>query len=126
MTFDPTKPIQTRDGRKARILLTDFCDMPDSVIVAAIKHKISGTEILRHYNSEGVYRFSERSDDLVNIPDHTEPSLHQRQIKALQRQVTRLEQLMLELPEMQHQAKTYISYYVALRTKIKDFLDDNS
>ena len=50
MTFDPTKPVQTRDGRKARIICTDL-NNPAFRIVAVIDHP--GGEYVETYYSNG-------------------------------------------------------------------------
>lgn len=67
MTFDPTKPVQTRDGRKARILCTDF--QADGPIVAAVSYW-NGEEVLVRYQNTGIH-FTARYDqlDLINIPE---------------------------------------------------------
>jgi len=65
--FDPTKPVQTRDGRKARIICTD----KESVhtIVALIK-KSCGTEYAQTYLRDGLcYLHRESDEDLINIPE---------------------------------------------------------
>ena len=124
MTFDPTKPVQTRDGCKARIICTDKGgDYP----IVALVPSTNGKDRIITFNKQGknTTGLSQTKYDLVNIPDHAEPSLHQCQIKVLQRQFSHLEMLMLELPEMQRQARTRINYYVALKNRIKEFLDDN-
>jgi hypothetical protein len=65
--FDPTKPVQTRDGRSARIICTDR--VGGAPIVALVKIGLN-EEANYGYRSDGV-RYSkngDRSDDLVNIP----------------------------------------------------------
>lgn len=65
-TFDPTKPVQTRDGRKARILCVDI-ESQSYPIVAAIKGVRS--ETVESFTSEGrSWLESESDDDLINIP----------------------------------------------------------
>lgn len=72
--FDPSKPVQTRDGRKARILCTDkVCDTswsPDvSTIVALVMHE-AGVEIVNGYYEDGRrYRNNQSLSDLVNVPE---------------------------------------------------------
>lgn len=84
MTFDPTKPVQTRDGRKARILCTDRIHV-DGTIVALIGYPKDsaheGQERILSYYSDGLYkpptyreRFplkAEDDNDLVNVPVKT-------------------------------------------------------
>lgn len=64
-TFDPSKPVQTRDGRPARVLCTDASG---SYPIAAL---INGD--LRTYTSEGLFveDCGEDTLDLVNIPEET-------------------------------------------------------
>lgn len=66
--FDPTKPVQTRDGRKATILCTDL-DNPNYPIGA--RHSDSnGMETVNTFTANGNYRKNDRSSvDLVNIPE---------------------------------------------------------
>ncbi len=68
MTFDPTKPVQTRDGRKARIICTDLRHPWYSMAVAIADE--NGLETISCYSKSG--RWDERYDDensLVNIPE---------------------------------------------------------
>ena len=68
MTFDPTKPVQTRDGRKARILCTDIKGW-NKPIVAAISRR-DGSEFITNHNLNGQLAATEESlTDLVNIPE---------------------------------------------------------
>ncbi len=78
--FDPTKPVQTRDGRYARILCTDFKDAWP--IVAAVATPI-GVEAIRYYRENGLVARNSvplsatgaiayplvDPDDLINIPE---------------------------------------------------------
>ena len=67
--FDPTKPVQTRDGRKARIIATDASD-PHFPIVALLTQKAGG-ERPERYTFAGRYYFGDdilRPTDLVNVP----------------------------------------------------------
>lgn len=69
MTFDPMKPVQTRDGRKARILATDI---KGPFPIAAVIDRIGGIgERVETYSSEGCLgTFSDNCPgDLVNIPE---------------------------------------------------------
>lgn len=71
MTLDITKPVQTRDGKPARIVCTD---MKGTFPVVALVTQKSGNEVVNSYDSNGVYHtFSGKSDnDLVNIPERVE------------------------------------------------------
>ncbi len=71
--FDPTKPVQTRDGRKARILATDKTG--GQPIIALVQDPLSRCcqphEIAESFCSDGryfPYGTDESSKDLVNIP----------------------------------------------------------
>lgn len=69
--FDPTKPVQTRDGRKARILATDLKD-PNYPILAAVTLPRTGLERPIVYTSEGKWSLSRNcfsESDLINIPE---------------------------------------------------------
>lgn len=72
MTFDPTKPVQTRDGRKARIICTDaeFIVMDKSFHVVALVTDHDGNEKPRTFRGNGFIQREdiEVSDDLINIP----------------------------------------------------------
>lgn len=72
MTFDPTKPVRTRDGRPARILCTDLGCVRHPIVAAYTNP--SGAEIVNTYTAEGFcFHGARRSDaDLVNIPDMRE------------------------------------------------------
>lgn len=68
--FDPTKPVQTRDGRKARILATDIAG--DAPIAVAIEIRPGGPEIIGQRDASGFY--AGRKDHpatLVNVPEVT-------------------------------------------------------
>lgn len=73
--FDPTKPVQTRDGRKARILITDLQNQ--TPIVAAITSECD-VENAYHYGIKGNFcdMDIEHRYDLVNIPQKRWVSLN--------------------------------------------------
>ena len=55
MTFDPTRPVQTRDGRPARIVATDrHCPGEDVSIVALVKDKTGTRENVLAYRRDGL------------------------------------------------------------------------
>lgn len=71
MAFDPTKPVQTRDGRKARILCTDLKGREPYTIVATHRNKSDeDVEYVSTFTAEGRMFGSEQCNpnDLVNIP----------------------------------------------------------
>lgn len=66
--FDPTKPVQTRDGRKARIVDTNYKGGPKSIL--AIVTLNSTLEAAHAYNKDGSYLTNMTQDlDLINIPE---------------------------------------------------------
>lgn len=68
MTFDPTKPVRTRDGRPARILAADVKDPDGRAIVAAISRNDSKEELYT-FQANGRYSLEFTNPrDLVNIP----------------------------------------------------------
>jgi hypothetical protein len=66
MTFDPSKPVQTRDGRPARILCTDI-KHPNYSIAAAYTNQF-GVEIISSYTTDGISS-GHGSVDLINVPE---------------------------------------------------------
>lgn len=67
MTFDPTKPVQTRDGRKARIICTD--KKGAYPIVAVVEFGLK-EEFAYSYTAIGS-SINNSCLDLVNIPERT-------------------------------------------------------
>jgi len=67
MTFDPTKPVQTRDGNKARIICSDR--LAGQSVVALIEH--CGSEIIAWFYANGRSNSDniDRPGDLVNVPE---------------------------------------------------------
>ena len=67
--FDPTKPVQTRDGRAARIICTNR-KMARATIDALVT-QADGSEFLEGFgDTGGVHNSAYRSaNDLVNIPE---------------------------------------------------------
>lgn len=67
--FDPTKPVQTRDGRKARIICTDVRD--DYYPIMALVQGCTG-EYAMSYTGDGSHHHrshvGDLPDDLINIP----------------------------------------------------------
>lgn len=72
MKFDPTKPFQTRDGRKARLLCTDAKGRIGSEAqpIVALITRPDGTEFAGQYTIDGHFYTDSQlsSSDLVNIP----------------------------------------------------------
>lgn len=69
MTFDSSKPVQTRDGRPARIICTD-AKYGDTARIVGLITQPNGDEFVAHYQSDGVWRNSgvTSHDDLINTP----------------------------------------------------------
>lgn len=62
--FDPKKPVETRDGKSARIICTDR--IRDDSIIALVLH--SDCERIRTYREDGSYFTDQESGlDLINI-----------------------------------------------------------
>lgn len=68
MTFDPTKPVQTRDGRKARILCTD-AEEPTPIVALVTGRYISG-EFVAKFRTDGSFHLKGSEEtDLINVPE---------------------------------------------------------
>jgi len=71
MTFNPTKPIQTRDGKPARILCIDARgDLPIVALVGAPGE----SEYVQRYTADGCAYLGQRGTpssrlDLINVPE---------------------------------------------------------
>lgn len=77
MTFDPAKPVRTRDGRPARIVATD-AKIDEYPIVALVLDE-DGREHNEGYTAEGRYYGpsvygspKDHPTDLVNVPEIAE------------------------------------------------------
>ena len=67
MKFDPTKPVQTLDGRKARIIATD---RKGGLPIVALVEDATGCEIVFLQRSDGRWGENDVSPhDLVNVPE---------------------------------------------------------
>lgn len=67
-TFDPTKPVQTKDGREARVICSDFNrDLGGKTIISLIK-KEENLEYIGIHLING-YCISDFEDHLINIPE---------------------------------------------------------
>lgn len=70
--FDPTKPVQQRNGRSATILRADLNN--DHYPIAAMIVNGHGKEEVAQFNSEGRFFADstyENNMDLINIPEET-------------------------------------------------------
>lgn len=71
MTFDSSKPVQTRDGRKARIICTDYADDSNGKTIIAWTELIEKPGASFSYHEDG--RVGHYGDphpcDLINIPE---------------------------------------------------------
>jgi hypothetical protein len=78
--FDPTKPVQTRDGRKARIICTNVLgNFPILALIEYIGHNNTLLEIAHSYHSDGKVGYDDADGgDLVNIPQKRWVNLYQK------------------------------------------------
>lgn len=69
--FDPAKPVQTRDGRKARIVCKDVKHEGGGVILALITRVNCDEEDSFSYLPDGRWwaKSADRELDLINIPE---------------------------------------------------------
>lgn len=68
-SFDPTKPVQTRDHRKVRILATDVNFGPNNQhMIVGLVTDSDGYESFHYYHSDGSCDHLISASDLVNIP----------------------------------------------------------
>lgn len=71
--FDPTKPVQTRDGKPVRVLCTDAnltWGLNTHPIVALVSHDIRD-ELVRYFENGKLLEGTDSNYDLVNIPEVT-------------------------------------------------------
>lgn len=67
MTFDPNKPVQTCDGREARIICTDMKSRQPIIAIVTDKN---GSESVEEFSDDGSYHINLFcSTDLINIPE---------------------------------------------------------
>lgn len=72
MTFDPTKPVQTRGGLKARIICTDRVSSGDLWPILALIGWNKTEEVVQSYRKDGTSGSSKEADyDLINVPVKT-------------------------------------------------------
>lgn len=67
--LDPTKPVKTRDGHKAKIICTDFKgnDALSAKPILAVIERMYGAQSVVSYPLSGVHG-GPKENDLVNIP----------------------------------------------------------
>ena len=68
--FDLNKPVQTRDGRAARIICTDACNRQYPIV--ALVAQTGGRELPLTFTTEGLFEAYREggSEDLVNVPEN--------------------------------------------------------
>jgi hypothetical protein len=73
MSVDWNKPIQTRDGRKARVVCMDRKDYQSHRTYMCLVDN-NGTEAVWFYKSNGYIRDDNKNDDLdiINVPEEHE------------------------------------------------------
>lgn len=70
MSIDFNKPVQTRDGRKVRILATDA--VGGQPVIALVMDNQS-LEVVSRYSKDGSYLVSKPTGaDLINVPERVE------------------------------------------------------
>ena len=111
MSFDPTKPVQTRGGFAAVIIHTEAAG--DHPIVALVEDN-SGHQLARMYTSTGIHGVGPSNFDLVNIPE--EPKLrpwklHEIPIGALGRCRGETRYSMIVNPCLDHCTDLYATQY---------------
>jgi hypothetical protein len=75
MTFDPTKPVQTRSGKSVRILCTDRKgDYPIVGLTLEQEEPEEDEEQVDSWQANGHYAFGHGTSslDLINVPERTE------------------------------------------------------
>jgi hypothetical protein len=65
--------VQTRDGRKARIICVDRKDEVSPIVALVMHHDKS--EYTVNYMADGKYNMHENCDDLINVPEQNEDEL---------------------------------------------------
>lgn len=83
LKFDPTKPVQTRDGRAARIICTDR--KVDGYPILALVTQGNGSEDVLSYRTDGGFFGSKGSHpvDLINIPQKVWVNLYRAEHRGL-------------------------------------------
>lgn len=89
--FDPTKPVQTRDGRPARIIATGVKSRDPSMSVVAILTEPDGMETLHTFNKNGFWSRDQflPEIDLINIPEKREVWLNKYSDGGMSTHITR-------------------------------------
>lgn len=67
--LDLTKPVQTKSGRKARILCCDREGEKPIVALVGYQHSRSKGEDVLYYHPDGMFAGTASEYDLVNIPE---------------------------------------------------------
>jgi hypothetical protein len=71
-TFDPTKPVQTRDGRAARVICTDKKSNQGFTIIALVEDSCDKRkeQVLSYQTCGSIRRDGTHTEsDLVNVPE---------------------------------------------------------
>lgn len=69
MSIDLTKPIETTDGRPARIICTDMKNRDDSHNIVALVTQPHGPEGIYHYSQDGTSKWLNPVCYLVNVSE---------------------------------------------------------
>jgi hypothetical protein len=73
--FDPTKPVQTRDGHKARIVCTDY--KGGGPILGLVSNLAGNAEAAYAFNLDGTHVYGGKQHDLMNVPEKRWINLYQ-------------------------------------------------
>lgn len=74
MSFDPTKPVQTRNGRAARIISTDRKMGNGNVPIVALVADNSGGEAIASFYADGTHWANgDQQNDLINVDEFAKP-----------------------------------------------------
>ena len=83
--FDPTKPVQTRDGRKARILCSDRRSVHGFSILALVETKFGNDVVddIISYRPDGTHEINgdHSRHDLVNVWEKQKISLWRHNLR---------------------------------------------
>lgn len=72
MPLDLTKPVQTHDGRKARIICTDVKGASNEQSILALVEQWGTAEAVFWYRKDGTTKYSGSNSFLTNVPEKIE------------------------------------------------------
>jgi hypothetical protein len=74
--LDITKPVQTRDGQKARILCDDLDRRDGRILAVAVASDDTGGEYIVVRYPDGSVGCGNHDNDIVNVPETVEVLVH--------------------------------------------------